>query len=75
MWYSVASLLVAWAPLQGWTNVSGAPDLLERALQDIGGTLEKASTWAAVGAVSWVFLTALQAEAETAFHHVAKLQL
>ena len=45
MWYSLAELLETWAPYQDWPNVSGALDMVVKALQVVGETLEKPSTW------------------------------
>ena len=49
MWYPVASLLAAWAPPKNWRDVSGAPNMVEKALWVVGETLEKPSTQAAMG--------------------------
>lgn len=43
IWYLVASLLAAWALLQNCHNVSGAPDMVEKAMQVVRETLEKPS--------------------------------
>ena len=50
-------------PPQNWPDVSGTPDMVQKSLQVVGEALEKPSAWVAIG---WVFLSALQAETETA---------
>ena len=52
---------VSWrfGPPQNWPNVSATPGMIEKALQVVGETLEKLSTWVATGAVGWMFLSAL----------------
>ena len=59
---------------QNWPDVSGTPDMVEKALLVIGEILEKSSglgAVGAVGAVDWVFLSALRAKTETALHDAA----
>ena len=46
---------------------------LEEALQEVGETLERPSARAAVGAMGWVFPSALQAETEMVLRDTAKV--
>ena len=59
LWHPVVSLLASWAPPRVWPNVSGTPDTMEKALQEVGETLWHPSTHVAMGAVGWVFISAL----------------
>ena len=57
MWYPLASVLVAWAPIppQDWLHVRGTPNTVERALPVVWETLEKPSAMAAAVGVAWCF--------------------
>lgn len=53
MWYSVAHLLFVWAPPQEWPETDGKPIYVEKALQVLGETFNKASNHMAAGALSY----------------------
>ena len=63
-----------WSKLEGpWQLVLSlldpikrTPDTMEKVLWEVRETLEWPSTCSAVGAMGWVFLSALQAEMEAA---------
>lgn len=44
MQYLLAGLLEAWASPQDWSSVSGIPNMVDKALQVVGETLEKQSS-------------------------------
>ena len=51
MWQLVVSFLALWVPPREWPDVSGTPDTVEKALQEVGKTLEQPSARAVLEAV------------------------
>lgn len=51
MWQLVVSFLAPWAPSKEWPDVSGTSDTAEKALQEVGETLEQPNACVAMEAV------------------------
>lgn len=73
MWYQVAMVLLAWAPLEGWEPEDGAPTTLEKVLQAVSSHLLDTAAGTAAGTLGWIFLTALKVNMDNALHDAAQV--
>ena len=74
MWYPVARVLSAWAPVEDWEVVDRSLDSTEKALQAVNSHLLDRAAWTAAGTVVWVFLTALKVNMNSALHDAMQVR-
>ena len=66
MWFCVAVILSAWAPVEDWEVVDSSLDSIVKMLDVVSSCLPNKVVQIAAGTMGWIFLTALKANMDSA---------